>query len=190
MIAFLEGTAILQQDDLIILVNGVGYSVHAGARTWRQITDGSPVALWIHTHVKEDALELYGFATWQDKELFNLLLSVSGVGPRTALAISDLGNEAIVTAVQTADVSVFSGVPRVGKKLAQKIIIELKSKLGSLQDLHLGPRSPVEEDVMAALQTLGFSDTDIQKALRELEVTEGTDSRQLIKQAIQILGRN
>lgn len=189
MIAFLEGTAVLQRDTLIVLVNGVGYGVQAGHTTLAKVQDGDQVKLWIHTHVREDALDLFGFTSPQDKDLFNLLLTVSGVGPRTALAISDLGSEVIIRAVQTADVSVFSGVTRVGKKLAQKIIIELKSKLGSLQELHLGARSPVEQDVMEALQSLGFSDTDIQKALNNLELTEDADSRQVIKQAIQIIGR-
>lgn len=188
MIALLEGTALLQPDGLIVMTSGVGYGVAAGGRTLMQIQDGTTVRLWIYTHVREDVLELFGFLTKQDKELFELLLSVSGVGPRTALAISDVGSATIVTAVQTADVSVFSSVPRVGKKLAQKIIIELKSKLGSLQELHLGPRSPVEQDVLEALQTLGFSDSDIARALQGLDTSDQTDSSVLIKQAIQIIG--
>lgn len=190
MIAFLEGTASIQGEELIILTHGVGYGVHVGGKVLGQIQDGQPVQLWIYTHVREDALELFGFWSAADKEVFKMLLGVSGVGPKTALSISDYSSEQIVHAVQTADVSLFSAVPRVGKKLAQKIIIELKPKLGSLQELHLGPRSDQERDVMEALHALGFSDTEIQRVITTLEITEDADRGILIKRAIQLVGKS
>lgn len=189
MIAFLEGLAVLQGQELMIVVNGVGYGVHVGGKVLGQVQDGQPLRLWVYTHVREDALELFGFWSSSDRELFKMLLSVSGVGPKTALGITDYSSEQIIHAVQTADVSLFSAVPRVGKKLAQKIIIELKPKLGSLQELHLGPRSDQERDVMEALQALGFSDTDIQRVITSLEITDEVESGLLIKRAIQLVGQ-
>lgn len=179
----------IQGQDLTVLVNGVGYGVHVGSKTLGQVHDGLPVKMWIYTHVREEALELFGFSSTADRELFKLLLSVSGVGPKTALGITDYSSEQIIHAVQTADVSLFSAVPRVGKKLAQKIIIELKPKLGSLQELNLGPRTDQERDVMEALQALGFSDTDIQRVIASLEITEDLESSVLIKRAIQLVSQ-
>jgi Holliday junction DNA helicase RuvA len=172
MIALLTGTPIIDQEQLILLVGGVGYGVQASNRTIQSISGKSSATLYVHTHVREEALELFGFLSKQDKELFTLLQSVSGVGPRTALAISDRGAASIIDAVQTADLKMFSSVPRVGKKLAQKIIIELTSKLGSLKELNLAPLNTFERDVSDALEALGFAETDIEKALREIELAD------------------
>ncbi len=188
MIAFLSGQPKIINDKLIVIVNGVGYGVTVGAKTFAATVQQPQVELFVHTHVREDVLELFGFVNQADKELFELMLSVSGVGPRTAVHIVDLGAERMIKAVQTADVSLFTSVPRVGKKLAQKIIIELKSKLGSIQDLNLGPRNQVEQDVVDALTTLGFSDTDIQRGLTGLDMAEEADVSALVKQAIKGIG--
>jgi holliday junction DNA helicase RuvA len=188
MIAFLSGKPKIIKDKLIVMVNGVGYGVTVGARTFASSISQSEAHLFIHTHVREEALELFGFDSQEDKELFELLLSVSGVGPKTAVQIVDLGAERIIKAVQTADVSLFASVPRVGKKLAQKIIIELKSKLGSLQDLNLGPRNQAEQDVVDALMALGFSDTDINHVLTELDISEEVEVAVLVRQAIKMMG--
>jgi Holliday junction DNA helicase RuvA len=188
MIAFLSGQPKIVKDTLIMMVNGVGYGVTVGARTFAAVLNQPTAELYIHTHVREDLLELFGFANQEDKELFELLLSVSGVGPRTAIHIVDLGADRIIKAVQTADVSLFTAAPRVGKKLSQKIIIELKSKLGSLQDLNLGPHSQVEQDLVDALTTLGFAETDIHRGLLGLELNEDADVSVLVKQAIKRIG--
>jgi Holliday junction DNA helicase RuvA len=184
MIALLSGKPVVQQDQVIMMVHGVGYGVAVGAKTLGDLSGKPEATLYIYTHVREDALELFGFAQLEEKELFKQLMSVSGVGPRTALGIVDFGAQRVVQAIQTADVSLFTSVPRVGKKVAQKIIIDLKSKLGSLQELNLGPRSPLEQDVSDALAVLGFSDTEIQRGLSVVADTEETDVAVLVKQAI------
>jgi len=188
MIAYLVGQPRVQGNSLIMLVHGVGYGVAVGARTIEKLISLAEVELWIYTHVREETLDLYGFLNPEDKELFKILLSVSGVGPRTALSIMDYGAQPIIEAVQTANVAAFSAVPRVGKKLAQKIIIELKSKLGSIEELHLGPKNQIEADVAEALQSLGFNDRDIHQALQKMELMTGHSSGELIKQAIKIIG--
>lgn len=184
MIALLTGKPVIQKDQVILMVQGVGYGVAVGGQTLSNLSGKPEVTLHVYTHVREDALELFGFAEYEEKELFKQLLSVTGVGPRTALGIVDFGAQRVVQAIQTADVSLFTSVPRVGKKVAQKIIIELKGKLGSLQELNLGPRSPLEQDVADALLALGFSDTEVQRGLRVMEDTTETDVATLVKQAI------
>ena len=170
MIGMLTGTVLLQNQEVIVDVLGVGYQVAVTISTLAKLTNGETASLFIFTHVKEDALELFGFPELAEKRLFQLLLSVSGVGPRTALAITDLGATPITQAVQEANVSRFTAIPRVGKKLAQKIIIELKSKLGSLQELELGGvTDPNQQEVVAALLSLGFDEQQVYRVIKEID---------------------
>lgn len=168
MIALLTGKPTISKSGLIIDVNGVGYLVAVPITLATKVVHQPSVTLHIYTHVREEALELYGFQTEDERALFMLLLSVSGVGPRIALAIVEKGSSALVGAVQKADVHFFSAIPRVGKKLAQKIIIELKSKLGSIQELDLGPVSEQQATVMEALISLGFDHSQVEQVVREL----------------------
>lgn len=188
MIAYLLGRPLIQGTSLIMVVQGVGYGVVVGGKTLNTLATKEEAELWIYTHVREEALDLYGFLKPEDKSIFQILLSVSGVGPRTAMGVIEGGAEAIINAVQTANVGFFSSVPRVGKKLAQKIIIELKPKLGSLQDLNLGPQNQQEADVIDALVVLGFAEHDVQGAIQGLDFSGEVPANQLIKQAIKLLG--
>ncbi len=174
MIGFLSGQAITAGEEVIILVGGVGYQLKVGASLKPRLLQASaqPVSVFVYTHVREDSLDLFGFETEADKTLFLALLTVSGVGPRTALAIVDQGRERVIGAVHQANVAFFAAVPRVGKKLAQKIIIELKSKLGGLRDVTLTPESQDHQDVTAALLNLGFAEADIHTALMDIDVAE------------------
>lgn len=186
MIAFLHGKPIVDGNKLIVLVGGVGYDVFVGGKVLSAAAQQQEVELFIHTHVREDALELFGFSSAQDKSLFLLLLSVSGIGPKTALLIADQGAEKITVAVQNANVSFFTSIPRVGKKMAQKIIIELKSKLGSLKELKIGGMSEHEQMIVDAVVVLGFEEQ------RVYEVMEGEDFSEVaieaaIKQVLQRL---
>lgn len=182
MIGFLSGVPQVTRDSVIILTCGVGYEVTVGDATRVALQSAPTAELFIHTHVKEDVLELYGFQTSDERSLFRLLLHVSGVGPKTAISIASQGADAVVVAVQQADVAFFTAVPRVGKKLAQKIIIELKSKLGSMTELQLDTPQGIEQDAVAALTALGF---DEQTVLRELHKVpdreEITTAESLIK---------
>ncbi len=186
MIALLTGKPTSTRNGLIIDVHGVGYLVSVSSTLANKAIQSESCTLHIHTHVREDSLELYGFSSAEEKELFLLLLSVSGVGPRIALAIVEKGGTALITAVQQADVAFFSATPRVGKKLAQKIIIELKSKLGSLQDLDLGPVSEQQSTVLEALLSLGFNPQQSEQVVRDIDPTLPIEKA--VQQAIQKLG--
>ncbi|NCN45131.1 MAG: Holliday junction branch migration protein RuvA [Candidatus Pacebacteria bacterium CG10_big_fil_rev_8_21_14_0_10_36_11] len=188
MIGFLSGKVQkLNNAILIHTTGGVGYLVEVGPSYFLRIQDEQDISLFIYTHVREDALKLFGFQNQKDLSLFELVLSVSGVGPRIALAIIDTGAERLVAAVQNADVTFFSSIPRVGKKLAQKIIIELKSKLGGLKDLDLSPLSQTEQDVLDGLLGLGFPENLIHDVLKTLDTKQPVES--LLKAAVKKLSK-
>ncbi len=186
MISLLIGQPIIEKDFLTVLCGQVGYAVKVTTAVMAEAARVPEVKLHIYTHVKEEALELYGFSTTSDREMFLLLISVSGVGPKTAMHILDSGSSQIVEAVQQANVSFFSATPRVGKKLAQKIIIDLRTKLGSMKELDLAPLSPQRQEVTLALQTLGFDEQAIVEAVKQIEVEELT-SGEAVKQAIKMI---
>src|SRR3990167_6720639 len=179
MIGYLNGTVIIRDDPyLIIDVNGVGYKIHAASDVLSKVTElgsdplpaGRQVKLFTYTHVREDALELYGFSKYSDLKLFESLINVSGVGPRTAIGIFAIGTgDEIIKAIIDADVSFFSGVPRLGSKNAQKIIIELKNKAGG-GELDLSDSSNhSRNEVTSALKTFGFSAGEINEAMRNID---------------------
>lgn len=188
MIGYLHGTPRVVGSELLIVAGGVGYQVAVAPQLLSKASALSELELFVYTHVKEDALELYGFESSDEKRLFTLLLDVSGVGPRTALAISDRGSQSIIQAVQQADISFFSKVPRVGKKLAQKIIIELKGKLGSLKELNLGPTNSQEQEIVTALTALGFDENHVLDLLHQDDYSE-LALEESIKRLIQKLGK-
>ncbi len=185
MIAQLTGRVKIFPDYILVDVGGVGYQVFVAPKTQSQLSPESIVTLAIYTHVKEDALELYGFTNHEERRLFEIFLSVSGVGPRTALGIINHPIDLVVAAVQEADVAFFTRVPRVGKKLAQKIIIELKNKLGGIKELQLGTLSSQANDVVAGLIALGYDEVDADSAVRQLGAI--TNTQQALKEALHLL---
>lgn len=189
MIGYLAGKPEVLSDTVLVHTGAVAYEVWVGQRLLQVLTTRDQVELYIYTHVREDALSLFGFLSLQERSLFTELLAISGVGPKTALAIVDHGVSELVTAVQQADIKFFSKVPRVGKKSAQKIIIELKSKLGGLTELDLTPLSSFESDVVAALESLGFSSEDAQETVKRLDFTESTTVQQALQQAMKLLAK-
>lgn len=186
MIGYLSGQLLTRNDPFLLLdVHGVGYKVHAEQNLLNAFHVGDTLSMFIHTHVREDALELYGFMDEQSLELFQLLISVNGVGPKTAIGIFTLGKkEEILQAIRKADVDFFTGVPRLGKKNAQKIIIDLKNKLGSVEELDLQEE---ESDVLTALMQFGFEKEEARKALRE--VGDAATPEEKIKLALKYLGK-
>jgi len=187
MIAFLTGTLLEIGTPIVLLVGGVGYGVRVADKHTASWSQGQSLSLWIHTHVAETSLELFGFPEPKEKELFLLLLQVSGIGPRTALQLSSLGSEQIGRAVRAGDTRFFSQVPRVGKKLAQKIIIELASKLGSLEELQLGTLDTNHALLLEAMLALGYDEHLVYDRVSKTDMSTVT-LEQALKQTIQTLG--
>jgi len=190
MIGFLNGNIeFLNIPYVIINVNGVGYKVLVPNTVLEKLSLKQKVKIYTYTFVREDALELFGFLEPDDLKLFESLISVSGVGPKTALNIFSFGKrEEIIEAIIKGDVMFFSGVPRLGRKNAQKIIIELKNKLGSSSDLDLSGKDLIENtEVIQALKSFGFTQQEATKALREID-KKGKTTEEKIKLALKQLG--
>ncbi len=188
MIGRLTGLATpITPSTLIVNVGGVGYKVSVPSHIAAAINTTAAVTFFIHTHVREDALELFGFQTANELSLFELLLSVSGIGPKTALLVVDRGVEAVVKSVLDGDVEFFTTIPRLGKKNAQKIIIELKNKLGSTRDLDLSAEADSEtRQLMDALLSMGFVRSEIADVIMRVEPTFKT-MEQRIRRALQLM---
>jgi Holliday junction DNA helicase RuvA len=184
MLAKLTGKAeILDNEAIVLDVNGVGYKVFVTKQLLTQL----PASLYIYTHVRDDTLDLYGFLSKEELQLFKLIISVSGIGPKTAIHIMDKGTQAIIQAVQQADADFFTTVPRLGRKNSQKIIIELKTKLGSRKDLDLTSATSETKEALSALVGLGFSRAEAREALSQ--VGSGPTLERKIAQAIKLLGK-
>lgn len=175
MIAQLTGTAVqTTRNPMVIDVHGVGYAVHVPQPLLSSTPAGSAVTVLTHTYVREDALMLFGFSAHSELTLFQLLLSVSGIGPKTALSVMDRGVTAIHRAITSSDVAFFQEVPRLGKKNAQKIIIELKSKLGSTSELDLSDDGQLQgNELVDALLAMGFDRKEAAAAAKRTP-SEGT----------------
>ncbi len=188
MIGYLQGTILTTTHNPLLLdVHGVGYAVHVTESLLGKTKPQNTLALFIHTHVREDTLDLYGFQTPEELQLFKLLLSVSGIGPRTALLVINQGVTEIRDAVANAHTDFFTAIPRLGKKNAQKIIIELKTKLGSIQELNLQEEGTDSAAVIEALVSMGFAKGEIVKALKLLPDTQLSLSEQ-IRKTLKLLG--
>ncbi len=180
MIGLLEGTVERKSaNNLIIKAGGVGYLVFVSTSLLAKTNLNQNLTLEIHTHVTDDAIGLFGFLTQPELILFELLLTVSGIGPRTALNIMNQGVNRIEQAISKADVDFFTAIPRLGRKNAQKIIIELKSKLGSLSELNLDDTSSQNQELIDALVSMGFEKKEIIAALKKLPQEVETIEKQL-----------
>jgi holliday junction DNA helicase RuvA len=190
MISYLEGSIKYKGlNYLIILTGGVGYKVFVPNDILNKVTQDNNFSLFTYTNVKDDAIDLYGFNTVEDLALFELFLGVSGVGPKTALAIfSNAKVPQIKAAIVKGDVDFFTAVPRLGRKNAQKIIIELRSKLGSLEDLDLSFDGGENKEIVDALKSFGFSANETREALKSIKDLEG-DTSYKIKAALKYLGK-
>lgn len=194
MIAMLTGILAHREDPyLIIDVNGVGYRVLATSSVLRQVQNiGDLLKVYTYLNVREDALDLYAFSDPKDLKLFEYLLGVSGIGPKSAIGIFSLGTRSeIIQAISKGDASFFTGVSRLGLKNAQKIIIELKSKLGGVgsESLELsGEEFSGHDEAIAALQAIGFARGEAYRALRQV-VKEGLSTSEIIRLALKQLGK-
>lgn len=173
---------------LIVSVHDVGYLVYIPDAIRKTLKEGASYSFSIYTHVREDTLDLFGFPAPEDLQLFKLLLSVSGIGPKTALGVMDKGTTAIEKAIRQSDVTFFMAVPRLGKKNAQKLIIELKNKLGSLRDLDLSEDTESQDGIMDALISMGFAKKEVLDALKRIDANATSDEVK-IRQALKLLAK-
>ena len=171
MIARLRGTAVARRPDGVVLdVNGVGYLVAATPTALRRADGQGEVTLEIHTHVREDTLQLYGFADAGERELFEQLLSVSGIGPKVALAIVSGSSPAdLRRAIVLEDTARFEAIPGIGKKTAQRVVLELKEKVASAADAPEARSSDGHLVARDALLELGYTMVDAERALADVD---------------------
>ncbi len=198
MIASLAGRLTRKATDhLVIDVAGVGYQVQTSLSTYYNLPDtGEEVALHIYTHVREDALSLYGFLTEKEKEVFLLLLGVSGIGPKLALAVlSSLSVEDILYAIESADNSKLCTIPGIGRKTAARLVLELKDKMkrlspASTHDERLEEKKEPVEDAVSALVNLGYKKTLAEEALQSISRQRpGLNTEALIREGLAFLAK-
>jgi len=189
VIAWLRGKLLEKEPARVVIdVHGVGYEVSIPATTFTALpAPGAEISLDIHTHVREDALALYGFSSRQERRVFERLITISGIGPRLAVTILSGGSvEGLVGAIRRGDLARLTSIPGVGKKTAERIVVELRDKL---QDFSEEPAKPVvETDVLSALENLGYSRPMAEAAVRRAATgDEGAAFEVLFKRALQIL---
>jgi Holliday junction DNA helicase RuvA len=188
MISALRGTVESNHSNPVTFFAGdVGYRVYVPLKFLSLGSVRKKITMFIHTSVRDDAIDLFGFSTSEELHLFEMLCTVSGVGPKTALLVIDRGVTDIIKAISTADVSFFSNIPRLGTKNSQKIIIELKNKLGGSAMLDLSEKGGKEtKEISEALKSMGFAKTEIDEAIKH---SQGATMTEKLKNAIQYLGK-
>lgn len=188
MIGYLKGVLLHKEGQTVILdVGGVGYAVHIGAETLAGLSAGDHTALWTHLAVRENSLDLYGFPARPDRDFFEQLISVSGIGPKSALAILNLAPTATLrNAIALGNTTYLTKVSGIGKKMAQKIVLELREKMTADGEDSPGASSD-DGDVLEALVSLGYSARVAREALKEISAEKvGVNER--VKAALVFLG--
>lgn len=186
MIASLRGKLISKRpDSLIVEVGGVGYSVLAPLTLLSSLPDeNKEVFLYIHTHVREDALQLYGFQAEDEKRIFTTLIGISGIGPKIALSIlSTIPPDDFYNAINSEDVDVLCKVPGLGKKTAHRLILELREKLPSIKE----KKNTVYDDTLSALVNLGYKKSIAQEALEKACSGGMSDIETLLRESLKYL---
>lgn len=201
MIGYLKGDIVYKDLKSLIIntgssSNGVGYKVYTTLDVLSGVEDGSNLSLWIHTVVKDDAIDLYGFTKRDALDYFNLLLSVSGIGPKSALNILGLANtKNLRQAITSQDTSYLTNISGISKKIAEKIVMELKGKI--LEDSDDENPSPynrqnrnVEVEAIEALKALGYTQKEAKDALENIskEIRDTKDVGTILKATLKVLG--
>jgi len=200
MIALVRGTLAYKSiDHVIIDVGGVGYRLTIPLSTFYSLPETGEVSLFTHTHVREDALLLYGFLSIEEKELFIILIGISGVGPKLAVNIlSHIPTGDLRRAIATGDVKRLSGLPGIGKKTAERLVLELKDKVGPIDQLPAssdttsvaGPTAgALVNDVISALVNLGYKENMARKVLENMELAPDLTMEEILKGALKVLVR-
>lgn len=197
MIALLSGTlAYRSPEQIIVDVAGVGYRLQIPLSTFYTLPEEGNVQLQIHTHVKEDAIHLFGFSSVVEKDLFILLISVSGVGPKLAITIlSHIATEELALALSQGDIPRLTAIPGIGKKSAERLILELQDKATAYAitatiptgDNNISNAEDDHQDALSALVNLGYKETLAKRALNNLQLPPGSPLEEILKAALQKL---
>jgi holliday junction DNA helicase RuvA len=200
MIARLSGILIEKAvTQCVVDVNGAGYRVVVPLTTFYELPDvGQPVVIHIHTHVREDAIHLYGFHAQEEREVFQMMISVSGIGPKLAVNIlSGIAAGELVRAVTEEDLKRLTGIPGVGKKTAERMILELKDKAAKLGRetspggaVVIKTGAMIQDDALSALVNLGYKGSAVKEVVDRImrEAPEPPSLDMLLKQALRVLG--
>jgi holliday junction DNA helicase RuvA len=194
MIGFLRGALIQKNPQEILLdVGGVGYRLLVPVSTFCRLGEpGSQAQFLVHTHVREDQIALFGFGTAAELQLFEKLIGVSGVGPKVALGVlSGIETQELVQALRGSDVVRLTRVPGVGKKTAERLILELKDKLGSLAaEMPEGAPTPNRDDLLSALANLGYTSAEADKAaLEAIRLHPQASLGEQLREALRLISR-
>jgi Holliday junction DNA helicase RuvA len=192
MIALLSGLlASKSPEEVIVDVHGVGFQVLVSLHSFYRLPEpGQPVRLLTYTHVREDALQLFGFGDAGERALFLLLLGVAGVGPKLALNIlSGMPSEELVEALDAGDVPRLVSIPGVGKKTAERLVLELREKMSGHKARTGAPAraTGVEAEAVSALVNLGYRRPDAERAVKAAAAAEGSDLERVIRDALRRL---
>lgn len=186
MIASLKGKLLFKKpDNITVDVSGVGYMVHVPLNTLSVLPDeGNDIFLHIYTHVREDIIQLYGFTSEDEKKIFITLIGIAGIGPKMALNIlSGISHNDLMHAVETEDVAYLCRIPGLGKKIAHRLILELKEKIPSSTE----PTDRIFEDTLSALVNLGYKKLVARKSLEKAYTKGFHDIEGLLKEALKYL---
>lgn len=186
MIGSIKGKIALKTEKfLIVETMGVGYKIAVSPDVLsRAQKTGEEISLWIHTHVREDSFDLYGFLDYKELEFFEMLIGVSGIGPRSGLAILGIASiETLQKAIGTGDTSYLTKISGIGKKTAERIVIDLRDKMGETKS---GGSLQIELDALEALKSLGYSQGEARDALKDVSPDGDTNTK--IREALKVLG--
>lgn len=200
MIALVKGELLeIEEDKVIVETGGIGYSIFVSGATLTKLpTEGREVKLYTYLNVKEDAMQLYGFLTKDELRVFKLIIGVSGIGPKGGLGIlSQLSPDDLRFAVASKDIKAISAAPGIGKKTAEKLILELKDKLSIEEVLNHSEKESsesqavvsyeVQSDAVQALTALGYGSTEALKAVKQVTAGEDMSVEEILKKALKHL---
>ncbi|MEE1028814.1 MAG: Holliday junction branch migration protein RuvA [Agathobacter sp.] len=202
MYSYIKGElAEVNTDHIVVETGGIGYMVYVPAQSLKYLPSiGDDIKIYTYLYIREDAMILYGFLTKDDLEVFKLLITVSGIGPKGGLSIlSTLSSDDLRFAILSGDSKAISKAPGIGSKTAQRVIIDLKDKMSleeafekKLENTENALKMPegnsaVKNDAVLALNALGYSSTESLKAVSKVEITEGMDVEDVLKQALKYM---
>jgi Holliday junction DNA helicase RuvA len=198
MLAWLRGHVVdvSEPGKMVLDVQGVGYDVETSLQTYFNVLPQieSPVSLHIHTVVREDAFLLYGFLEKQERTLFRALIKVNGIGPKSAMAmLSSITPQEFIQCIESENSALLTKLPGIGKKTAERLIVEMRDKIGNLVDATepgakatLPSNARSEQEAISALEALGYKPQEALKVIKKIEIGEKT-AEQLIREALQLL---